>query len=396
MAVTRELRTLLTGLTLSWVGDAFQQVALPVAVVLAGGSAGQLAAVMTAQFGVRLVFMLLGGVAADRFSPRRQMILADVGRMVSAIALAWLFWSGHWSTLGLVACTVVSSVCGSFFAPAFMVLRTAMTEPRDRQQVNGLLTTIRTSAQIVGPVAGGAVVAATTPTLAFGVNAATYLASIGAVLVVRRNEPASPASGSSMWQDLREGARAVLERGWLTVGLLAASVYHLANGVLLVIVPLFVVKHLGGGTAYGLVSGAEAAGGLVGALVAMRHRVRHPLRWGWSALALIVLWPLSFVWPQTLPAVLAATIVAYAGLFYFDTHWGTAVQTVPERLLGRVSAIDSVTSFVMLPVGSSLAPLLTHVFGLRPTILVCAAVLLGAGLSPLLFRSVRSFTLEPA
>ena len=387
MSLPRDLRTLLAGQTLSWVGDGFQMVALPVAVAVSGGSTAQLATVVTAQNAVRLVFLLVGGVAADRLSPRLQMAVSDITRLLAAAGLALLFWSGHWSTAGLTALAVVSAIAGSFFQPAFQVVRTGITPSGERQRVNGLVTTIRTSAQVLAPVVGGAVVAATSPALGFAINAATYLASVVAVLCLRHSVTARSGISTPL-QDQAEGARAVLERRWLTVGLGAASVYHLANGALLVLTPLIVVQHLGGGSAYGLVSGAESVGGLIGAAVAMRHKVTHPLRWGYSALALMALWPLSFAWPRTLPAVLATSVIGYAGLFYFDTHWGTAIQLIPERLLGRVSSFDAVTSFVMLPLGSALAPLLSHTLGERATIVACAAVLGLAGAAPLLDGSV--------
>lgn len=387
MALPRDLRVLLTGQALSWVGDAFQTVALPVAVVASGGSTAQLATVITAQQATRLLFMLAGGVAADRFGPRLQMVLSDVVRLLAAAGLALLFATGHWSTLGLTALAVVSAIAGAFFMPAVQVVRTAITPVEQRQAVNGLVTTIRTSIGVVAPVVGGGLVAATSPAVGFAVNAATYLASTTAVLALRhRHTPR--AESSTVLQDLREGVRAVLERRWLTVGLASASAYHLANGVLLVLTPLVVIQHLGGGRAYGYVTAAEALGALVGAVIAARHRVRHPLRWGYSALALMALWPLSFVWPRTLPAVLLTSAVGYAGLMYFDTHWGTAVQSVPERLLGRVASVDMTVSFAVLPLGSALAPLLSHTLGERTTILACAVWLLAASVAPLLDRSV--------
>lgn len=391
MALPRDLRVLLTGQALSWVGDTFQIVALPVAVVASGGSTAQLATVITAQQGTRLLFMLAGGVAADRFSPRLQMLASDAVRLLAAATLALLFWSGHWSTAGLVACAVVSAVAGSFFMPAVQVVRTSITPPEQRQAVNGLVTSIRTSVGVVGPVIGGGVVAATSPATGFAVNAVTYLASMTAVLALRhRHTPRTHAS--TVLQDLREGVAAVRERRWLTVGLASASAYHLANGVLIVLTPLVVIQHLGGSRAYGLVTAAEALGALIGALLAARHRVRHPLRWGYSALTLMALWPLSFAWPRTLPAVLATSAIGYAGLMYFDTHWGTAVQSVPERLLGRVASVDMTVSFAVMPLGSALAPLLASTLGERTTILGCAAWLLAASVAPMLDRSVTDVT----
>lgn len=392
----RDLRVLLSGQCLSWLGDYFQIVALPVAVAASGGTATQLATVTAVQQITRLAFVLLGGVAADRLSARWQMIASDLVRLVSAAGMAWLFWAGEWTTLRLTLLAGVSAIASAFFMPASQVVRTALTPPEDRQRVNGLITTIRTAIGVIAPVVAGAVIGFTSPAVGFAVNAVTYAATLVVVLLLRRTPETERPGHSSVLEDLREGVRAVRERRWLVAGLLSATAFHVANGVLLVLMPLVVVQDLGGAKALGLVSGAEAVGGFVGAAIAMRHRVRRPLRAGYVALTLMALWPLAIVWPHTLPAVMLTSALGYGGVMYFETHWSTAVQTVPAHLLGRVTSVDMVVSFVMLPLGTALSPFVTDHLGQSRTAAICAVWLLAASLAPLAFRGVTDPESTPA
>ena len=82
MALTREFRLLAAGQALSWLGTGFQTVALAVAVVGNGGSAGDLGPVLACHDRRPAAFTLFGGVWADRVQPQRAMALADIVRFV--------------------------------------------------------------------------------------------------------------------------------------------------------------------------------------------------------------------------------------------------------------------------------------------------------------------------
>src|SRR4051794_18606141 len=89
-------RLLATGQSLSWLGSGFQTVALAVAIVLAGGGAGDLGLVMASSFGAILVCTLFGGVWADRVQPQRVMVLSDAVRCLTAAGMAVMFAAGSY------------------------------------------------------------------------------------------------------------------------------------------------------------------------------------------------------------------------------------------------------------------------------------------------------------
>jgi hypothetical protein len=389
--VSREYATLTAGLALSWVGNGFQQVALPVAVAVSGGTAAQLGAVLSSTILTRLAFVLVGGVVADRISPRVTMVASDAVRLVSTVGLALLFATGHWTTPALIALSVVTSAAGTFFDPAYIAMRVAIVPPSQRTRAAGLTSMVRTFTGFGAPLLGGFVVALAGPTAGFVVNAVSFLGSIVAVLLV----PAArvvrpPREETSFVRQLRDGFGAVRERDWLWSGMVGAGLYHLGNGALLVLTPLIAVNRLGGGAAYGAIVAAEGLGGFVGAWLATRHHVRRPLLTGWLVLQTMPLWALSFAWPPLLWTVIAGSAVGYAGLMYYDVRWETAQQLgVPVALIARVLSWDYLVSYIMLPLGSALAAPASHWLGERAVIVSCAAILCLGGLLPLTQRGTR-------
>lgn len=391
--VERRTQGVLAGQVASWLGDAFQVVALPVAIVLAHGSAGQMAAAITATTVARLVFTLFGGVWADRVQPRLIMALTDVVRAISAAVLAAAFVFGAWSTPLVIVCAFVSAAAGAFFGPAFMTWRRAVIPADQRQRTNGTLTSLRQLMLMLGPVTGGAAVGFAGPAFGFTLNAVTFVVSLAAVLAWARPVDIVRTEGSEAFTaQLVEGWRAVRSRSWLLWGLLAAGFYHIGNGAVLVLAPLLVASELGGAHAVGIVAAAEGLGGFLGAALGARIHLKRPLFTGWAPLILMPLWAFSFavfhsVWPI---AVLAA--IGYAGLLFYDVHWETAIQhAVPGELQGRVHSWDILMSFVALPLGSMLAAPLAAAYGARPVIVVGACFLLVASVVPLFIRSMRTF-----
>jgi hypothetical protein len=230
----------------------------------------------------------------------------------------------------------------------------------------------------------------------FAVNAVSFLASMAAALLIRAR--AERAARTGMLSELGEGWREIRSRDWLLSGVLGATVYHVANGVVLVLVQVVAIERLGGASAAGLIASAEGLGGLIGAAIAIRARPRRPLRAGWFALLLLPLWVLSYVWPAVLTAVIAGAIIGFAALSFFSVAWETALQNhVPHRSLGRVTSWDQLTSFIAMPIGNALAGPLSHTYGTSRVLTICAVVMSGAIAVPLFVRGTHRLTRdEPA
>lgn len=390
----RDFALLAGGQALSWTGDAFQAIALSVAVIRGGGSVGDLGLALAATVVARLVFTLVGGVWADRIRPQPIMIAADLVRAAAVLGQLVLFGSGHHSLLLLCLLTFVVGGAGAFFYPAMQSLKPTLVPVAQRQAANASLSMLQTGASMIGPAVAGVVIAILGSSVGFGLNAVTFLVSAASIAPIR--VVASRAHRVGFVHELRTGWSAVRERSWLLWGILAAGVYHVANGIILITVNVIALRALGGPTALGFISAAEGLGGVIGSAVALRARPRRPLVAGFLALALMPVWAVSYVWPGILSGVLLGALVGYSGLMFFAVCWETALQdNVPHHLLARVSSWDIATSFIGLPLGQALAGPLGDRFGSHPVLLVCAVVILGAGMVPLLARGTRALGRGP-
>lgn len=384
----RDFALLAGGQGLSWTGDAFQAIALSVAVITSGGSVGDLGLALASTVVARLLCTLVGGVWADRIRPQPIMIAADLVRAAAVVGQVVLFGTGRYSLPLLCLLTFVVGGAGAFFYPAMQSLKPTLVPPAQRQAANSALSMLQTGASMIGPAVAGVVIAALGSSIGFGLNAATFLVSAATIAPIRAVAPRAHRVG--FVHDLRTGWSAVRGRSWLLWGIIAAGVYHVANGVILITVNVIALRELGGPRALGFVSAAAGLGGVIGSAIALRARPRRPLVAGFLALGLMPVWVVSYVWPGILSGVLLGALIGYSGLMFFAVSWETALQdNVPHHLLARVSSWDIVTSFIGLPIGQALAGPLGDRFGSHPVLLVCAVVILGAGVAPLLARGTR-------
>jgi MFS family permease len=373
---------------LSWLGNGFQTVALAVAVVTTGGGPGELGLVLASSVLAMLVCALFGGVWADRVQPQPVMIGSDAVRCVAVAAMAVMFTAHYRSLPLLCALAALSAGAGAFFSPAMTALKPMLVPVGARQSANASLGMLQTISSVLGPALGGVTVAALGAPTGFVVNAASFVASMVTVSLIRAKADRPPRTG--IWHELGEGWREIRRRDWLLSGVLSATAYHVANGVLIVLSQVVAIRELGGANAVGLIAAAQGLGGVIGAAIAIRYRPARLLRAGWLALGLMPLWALAYVWPATLTAVVAGAVLGYAGLSFFSVGWETAIQDhVPHQVLARVASWDTLTSFLGMPIGSALAGPLSQALGFTPVFLTCGAVMLASGMAPLLAPGSR-------
>ncbi|WP_323096057.1 MFS transporter [Intrasporangium sp. YIM S08009] len=391
LTAVRDFRLLVTGQALSWVGDAFHPIALSVAIVLAGGGAAELGIIAASAMGARLLCTLLGGVWADRLAPHRIMVVADLVRAATAGATALAFLLGDPPLALLAALAAVTSGAGAFFFPAFVSLRPLVVPAERRQDANAAISFLQSAAQIAGPLLAGLVVAHAGPVAGFATNSATFVWSAISVALVRAGA-SRRTERTSVRAEIVEGLAEIRRHDWLWTGLVSAGMFHVATGVLVVLVEVTAVRDLGGAKTLGLVVAAQGVGGIVGGLLAMRLQPRRMLLWAFVALGLFPLFPLAFAWPGSLAGILVCGLLANAGLMFFAVGWDTALQDgVPHDRLARVASWDILISFSAIPLGNLLVGPISDRF---PTSTVMAGVavwMLVAGCWPLLVRGVRDF-----
>jgi MFS family permease len=389
--MTRDFRLLAIGQGLSWLGNAFQTVALAVAVIATGGGAHDFGLVMATNILTLLAGTLFGGIWADRLQPQRVMVASDLIRFAATAGIAAMFATGGYHLAPLCALTVVSAGAGSFFSPAMSSLKPLLVPAEDRQQANATLSLLQSACGVAGPATAGITIAAFGAPAGFTINAVSFLASLVAAAMIRVRAPRGPRT--PMLGELAAGLREIRSRDWLLANLLGATTYHIANGVILVLVPIVAMERLGGAHAIGWIAAAEGLGGVIGSAIGMRFRPRRLLFAGLLALPLMSVWAFTYVWPGTLAAIMIGAVIGYAGLLFYDVAWDTSLQeNVPHRFLGRVASWDYLASFLAMPVGNVMAGPLSDRFGIDRVLTTCACVLLTAAVAMLAVPGSRRLT----
>jgi DHA3 family tetracycline resistance protein-like MFS transporter len=394
----REFRLLWSGMCVSLLGDGAFLVALAWQVYALSDAATAMSLVGIAMTVPTIVFLLIGGVASDRFDRRRIMLAADLLRGLAVGLLALLALTGALALWHIVALVVLYGSGAAFFAPAFDAIVPELLPEQRLGQANALDQLVRPIAlRLAGPAIGGVVVGAFGAGTAFALDAATFLVSAAALLAMRpraaRPAGAAPA-GRSLRTDLREGWRFVRRRAWLWATFASAAVaYLLFMGPVEVLLPLVVKHELHGGAAdLGLVFAAGGLGSVACAVaLGQRGMPRRDITFMYVAWTLATLAVAGYGLATSIWQLMLACLV-FNGLETAGTIvWATAKQRhVPAAMLGRVSSLDWLISIGLLPLSFALTGPVSAAIGVRATLvwagLLGAAVTFGA----LFIRGVRS------
>src|SRR5262245_61755300 len=171
----RDFRFLFLGRTTSFVGNAFANVALAFAVLDLTGSRADLGLVLAARTFPQVLFLLVGGIWADRLPRNQVMVLSNVVSGLSQGVVALLLLTGSAEVWQLATLGAVNGLSSAFFFPAASGIVPQTVPERMLQPANALLRLGINASWIVGAAAGGLVVAATSPGVAIAFDSATFL-----------------------------------------------------------------------------------------------------------------------------------------------------------------------------------------------------------------------------
>jgi hypothetical protein len=392
----RSFRYLFLSQTLSLIGSSAAPIALAFAVLaLPGSSPTDLGMVLFGRSAAQVIFVLCGGVLADRFSRYRVMVTAELLAGVSQACVAALVLTDSATVPVLIALQAINGAAAAMFLPASTGVLPQILPGPLLQPGNALLRVASNAASIVGAAAAGVLVAGVGPGWALAADAASF--GISAALLTRtRISGTARASRTSMLADLRHGWREFASRQWIWVVVAQFAVLNAcANGGINVLGPVVAAERLGGAPAWSAIVATQSAGFLVGGIVAMRVRPRRPI-------LVAVLLTLGFAPPFFLlalgaPTWLVATSTLVSGVCgtTFSVLWATTLQTrVPGEMLSRISSYDALGSYLLGPLGLAIVGPLANGMGVLPTLVLLGTLSILATALALLSPEVRTLTSE--
>jgi MFS family permease len=385
-------RNLWAGQSLSSIGDAMVIVVIGLFVTDLTGSAGSVGLVLAAYAGPLVLFLLIGGVMADRFPRRAVMVATDLVRAALHGVLALLIALDAVEVWHMVVIGVFFGAAEAFFRPAYTGLLPQTVAEEDIQQAQAVTSASRETAIIVGPAIGTALVFGVGAAWAFALDALTFLASAAFLLRVAPRPRGAAHVRSTVLEELREGWAEVRSRAWVWATIAAFSVTLLAG-----LAPFFTLgasiaeERYGEAAVYGVMQVVWGAGTLTGALLGVRWRPRLPLR---TAMLWALAWPpcfAAFALGAPIPALIGVTVVSGLGIGLFGVWWETALaERIPPHLLSRVSSYDWMGSLALLPLGYVLSGVIGDAIGAPQTLAAGSAICLAALALGLLPRDTRT------
>jgi MFS family permease len=375
----RDYRFLVASMGVSLFASGMWIVALVWQVIELGGGPSELSLVATASSLGLLLSVLIGGVAADRLPRRALLIVVELVRIGTALAVGLLAVTGMLHLWHLAVVAFLIGAAEAFFFPAYTALLPTLLPPDELLAANGVEGMLRPVAQqALGPALAGVVVGAAAPSVAILVAGGLYTVALLALVAMRTLPVPAADEGSSVLGELREGFGYLFRTGWLFATLAFASLYVLVLiGVFEVLLPFAVRDQTGSGAGgFAFVLGAFGVGGAIGSLVVSslrmprRYLTTMILLWGAGAAPMALIGMTDRLWVMGL----AAFVVGFTGSAAM-VIWGTLLQRrVPPHLLGRVSSLDFFVSLALMPVSMAVAGPVGEWIGIPTTFVLAGAV----------------------
>lgn len=368
------------GALISHTGTWMQNVTVPFVLLQATGSPAWVGLGSFAQFLPALLLGPIGGRFADRFPRKRIIVLTQLSGMVAALAL-WFVWRDGSASPGVTVALVAGlGVTIGFGLPAWQSFVPQLVPRSDLLNAVTLNSAQFNASRAIGPTIGGAVIATFGPATAFFGNALSFVAVLCAMAMIRARSVVVEHPDHAGAGTFREGLRYVrAHRGLVLAVVIVSIVVFLGNPV----IPLSAVfareVYEVGALAYGMLTaalgiGAVSAAFLLGAFGDDRHRSQLAVT-GISVFATGVL--LMGLAPVYVGGLLAMVAIG-AGYLTLASAFNTSIQAiVAERFRGRVLSIYGMAITGSFPFGALLQGAIADAVGVRWTVAVAGALLVG-------------------
>jgi MFS family permease len=371
----RDFRRFWSGQSVSLFGDQITLLAVPlVGVLVLHASPAEMGYLTAAGLVPYLVFALHAGAWVDRRGRRRQTMLAtDLGRaaLLATIPIAYGFDALTLGQLYVVA--FLTGTLSVLFYVAYSSLVVALV-PRDQYiGANSLLHGSRAFSFVAGPSVGGLLVQVLSAPVALAADACSFLAS---ALFLSRMSPAEPPPAEAEAGHVAAGARYIFRSPTVRASLGASATINFFNFAFFALFILYGTRylHVRAGL-LGLVLGAGAVGGLIGAMITARLARRIGV--GPAFLLGAILFPVPLVLvplaggpkPLVLVMLFLAEFGSGLGVMILDISIGSIFAAlIPDQIRARVSGAYMLVNYGVRPLGALFGGLLGSTIGVRSTL----------------------------
>ena len=363
---------------------------------LPNGSANLLGLVLGTTTVLFLIMAPFGGVIADKYGRARMVGLTDMAAGLVLIVQAGYFTTGGVPIAVLLIVNGTFGILWGIFWPAFSGVIPAVLPEAGLQKGNALNQLLTNSGMIFGAASAGIFIDIFGVATTLAIDAASFFISGLLIYTFRHLTPRVTGTENSMLTDLRYGWGVFLSFKWIVNLVFAWSFivmcWAAAENIL---GPLIALEHFNGAKSWSFVITAESIGLIVGSFIAIKIKVKYPLRFLQLTSFSVTFYIFALAKPQSLLVIAFGAFLFGITLDLWGTLWNTALQRkVPRDVLSRVSSFDAMGSMMFRPIGLAIAGPLSSLFGITNFIYILAALSVVAVAAPLFSAEVRNMSFD--
>ena len=378
----RNFRILYPANALSNIGSWTQRVAQDWLVLeLTDNDPATLGLVTALQFLPAMLLSLYGGLLADRFSKRKLLLLTNLGAGLASVFLGLLVVTDSVELWHVYALALLLGVFTAIDSPIRVSFTSELVGKDDLANAVSLNSANFNAGRLIGPALSGFLIYQYGTGPSFIINTATYVVMVVALLVIR-DEDLHITTKPNRDNKLKEALDYVRGRPDLLLVMLTVFFTTTFGLNFQIFIALMATHEFGmSSREFGILGSVLAVGSLSGALIAARleqHRNTRNVMFGASLFGALLMLsgyiPTYWIYGALLP-LLGATVLLtlISANTYVQSNTDSAVR-------GRVMGIYLLIFMGGTPIGAPLIGYTASLIGIRATIVICGALVLGAAL----------------
>lgn len=388
---SRNYRLYFVGQSVSLIGTWMQKTAVSWVIYAETHSKVMLGVTLFASLFPSFIFSFLGGVVADRYNRYRVLLATQAASMLQAVMLTVLIYFRNYNVWEIIGLSALLGLINAFDVPARQSLVYEMVpQKEDLPNALALNSSMVNLSRLIGPGLAGIALEKFGYDICFGLNAASFIAVIGSLLLMRLPTFVPRKRITNVFEELKAGFIYIKDTPSIKYILIMLAAISLLVLPFSTLIPVY-AKDVFHGTAstFGVIDSIIGLGAFTGAIFLASIKPSRNLK---KILAVntvvfgmgLVLFSHTSIYPL---ALLFAGVTGF-GMMSQITISNTLIQTtVDPTMRGRVISFYAMAFFGMQPLGGLIVGVASHFIGVANTVLAEGMIALLIGL--LLFRYLR-------
>lgn len=401
------LTVLLIANAISLAGNQITLLAIPWYVLASGGSASDVGLVGVFTFLPTIIATFFGGGLVDRIARKRMSMISD---LASGATVALIPLLDHLTGLALWQLLALVFLGALLDAPGNTARQSLLPDLADRagvasERATSAYQTVHRLSTLLGPVAGGLLIAAVGATNVLWIDAGSFVVSAAIIGLLLPDEQPRPRAGSRYVRELLDGLRFIRQERLIRWLVIYVMVFNFLDAPLGVLLPVMADGWFSSARALGFMAGSFGAGGVVGGILYGVIGPRLPRRSTFIISFMVCSLPM-FALALTPPLWLCCLLLFGMGVVGGPLNpilMAVRQERVPSELRGRVFGTSAAIAYLAIPAGMLVGGVMITAIGEAATLVamasayvVLAATMLGNRALTGMERPMRPIRIESA